>query len=68
MRGRRTAEPEQRLDARKIAALTGLHKLTILGYMKPGGPLFAGVAILGGKKTVPLSTYNAWVENGRVAQ
>lgn len=58
--------PEQRLNARQIAKLTGLHRNTILGYMKPGGPLFCGLAMLGGRHTVPVSTYEAWVENGRI--
>ncbi len=54
--------PERRLDSRQIADLTGLHKYTIMHYFKqPDHPLSKGAAMLGGKISVPESSYNGWI-------
>ncbi|HEX4085289.1 MAG TPA: hypothetical protein VHY22_10290 [Chthoniobacteraceae bacterium] len=59
--------PERMLDVQELRWLTGLSRATLIKEVKEGG-LKEGAAMLAGKLMVPVSTYNGWVEAGRIKQ
>lgn len=57
--------PEKLLSVAEIALLTGLHKETVLDEIN-NGELKKAAVMLRGKFRVPVSAYNAWIDQGRL--
>jgi len=64
--GGRGREPERMVSTTEARRLTGLHKNTVLTHFKTDGRLRPHVVCLCGRLMVPVSAYNAWIEDAEL--
>ena len=59
-------EPERMVSTTEARRLTGLHKNTVLSHFKTSLRLRPHVVSLCGRLMVPVSAYNAWVDDANL--